>query len=468
MSKNILQKCTALIIVFFSWTTFANAGFEISEIMYDLDGTDTNREWIEVQNTGTEATDLSKWFFFSDNSKHALAPQGESLVPAGGYAVITQNATNFRADWPNFSGLIFDSSWTGFNNDGEEIALKDPDLNIVSPVAFTSNQGGAGNGDSLQKVSGSWKGGLPTPGVVNQGGSGGGGDEGNSTPAPSTPTAPPIKKKEIEVPKITTSIVSQNTAFAGIPFKITMKTEGYGKEPLKMGRFAWNFGDGMTKNEREHFPFDYVYQYPGEYVITLSYYRVYDGTAVDATDRLTVKVLPSEVFISSVGKDSDPYVEIENRSKIEVDISYWTLSGFIHSFTIPQGTIILPNQKIRFSSKATYFDNIDIQSIVLKSSIGEIASTYPTTAIKTTSTYNNQVSYKNSSKPTTPAVINLDDLGASANNARGLDLSDNTLAWVGLVGVIIVGLITTILIRRRNTNEYIGKDIRASDMTIME
>ena len=42
---------------------------KITEIMYDLEGTDTDREWIEVHNeTGTEI-DLTGWKFY-DGSNH--------------------------------------------------------------------------------------------------------------------------------------------------------------------------------------------------------------------------------------------------------------------------------------------------------------------------------------------------------------------------------------------------------------
>ena|GEM_PF-5313811 len=144
-----------------------SADFEITEIMYDLEGTDTNREWIEVKNIGEQTIDFSKWFLFTDNTKHTLVPQGETNIIKGEYAVVVQNVLQFKKDWPNYQGLIFDSSWTGLKNSGEVISLKDPDLNIESPINFSSNQGGAGDGYSIQKINGNWVGSKPTPGKEN-------------------------------------------------------------------------------------------------------------------------------------------------------------------------------------------------------------------------------------------------------------------------------------------------------------
>jgi len=144
-----------------------SADFEISEIMYDLDGTDTNREWIEVKNNGSETEDLSNWYLFSDNTKHTITTVGLASISSGEYVVIVQNISQFKSDWPNYQGLIFDSSWTGFKNSGDSISLKDPDLNIESPINFSSNQGGSGDGYSIQKINGNWVGSEPTPGKEN-------------------------------------------------------------------------------------------------------------------------------------------------------------------------------------------------------------------------------------------------------------------------------------------------------------
>ena len=53
----------------------ASTGFEISEIMYDPSGTDTNREWIEVHNAGSESVDLAGHFLLTDGllSSQALS-----------------------------------------------------------------------------------------------------------------------------------------------------------------------------------------------------------------------------------------------------------------------------------------------------------------------------------------------------------------------------------------------------------
>ena len=40
------------------------AGAAISEIMYDLPGADTGREWVEVQNTSSEEVSFLKWKLF--------------------------------------------------------------------------------------------------------------------------------------------------------------------------------------------------------------------------------------------------------------------------------------------------------------------------------------------------------------------------------------------------------------------
>lgn len=460
-------------IVFFVLPLSVFANFEITEIMYDLEGTDTNREWVEVKNTASEPADLSKWFFFSDNSKHALTPQGVSSVPAGGFAVITQNATNFQADWPNYSGLIFDSSWTGFNNEtGETISMKDPALNEVSIVTFSSSMGGAGDGNSLQKIGGSWSGASPTPGTENKSSSSNSGADNTVIIASSGSNTSTLsvtsKPKETEVPKMTTNIISKNTVFAGIPFKIDSNTIGYKKEILKVGTLVWNFGDGMSRNTSEHLPFEYSYQYPGEYVLTLSYF--YPNNKVpDATDRMIIKVVEPGVVISSIGKNGDPYIEIENQSNVEVDLSGWVIRGANSYFYIPPGTIILPSKSVRFSSRVTGFSGSDVTYVNILSTSGEVVASYPTAKIATY-TNNSSATYRSkaSVEPIqSSSVINLDDLGASAIKS-GSNISTSKYAVFGLVAVIAIGLLSVYFARKKDTVDDVEKQIRAQDMTIIE
>lgn len=469
MSNKIKLIWTTFIIVLFTLPSFVFAGFEITEIMYDLDGTDTNREWIEVKNTGSEPSDLSKWFFFSDNSKHALAPQGAPSVPAGGYAVITQNATNFQADWPNYSGLIFDSSWTGFNNEsGETISMKDPSLTEVSIVSFDSSMGGAGDGNSIQKVGTSWVGATPTPGLENKASSGGGDEEEDDDGGSSSNNPVVVKQKEVEIPKMVTNIISKNTVFAGVPFIIDSNTIGYKKETLKVGRLVWNFGDGMSKQTSEHLPFEYLYQYPGEYVMTLSYYYPNDNI-VDATDRVIFKVVVPGVTISSVGKSGDPYVEIDNKSGVEVDLSLWVINSANSSFRIPEGTIILPSKSIRLSGRVTGFSLSDLSYVNITSTSGEVISSYPTAKATTYTNTSSNYKPKVSTNPEESSrVINLEDLSASVGNS-GARISNSTYAWLGLVGVIFIGLLAVYFSKRKDTQvDDIDKQISASDMTIIE
>lgn len=469
MLRQILKIYITLAIVFFSLTNVVSAGFEITEIMYDLDGTDTNREWVEVKNTGGESADLSSWYLFSDNTKHALAPQAGSSIPAGGYAVIVQNSSNFTADYPGFSGLIFDSSWTGFNNESETIALKDPGLNIVSEISFTSSMGGAGNGDSLQKISGSFEGATPTPGSENKSGS-----SVDSQDEDSQEETAIIKKKEVEIPKIKTKIITKSTIVAGVPLKIDSLTEGYEKERIQIGKFVWNFGDGMMRQDNETKPFEYVYAYPGEYVLNLSYYQYnFFNPIPDATDRIIIRVLPREVSISSVGSDTDPFVEIENKSSLEIDLSGWYIKGSVNTFYIPQGTYILPNKKLKFSPKVTLFRGEDLKSITILNQTGETFATYPISvkSVQYSASPQNVVSSNiNNPKPVIPpsAIIDLDNLGAEAKGASD-SISTSTLAWSGFILLIILSSLAVFFLNKKNTQSKENEtDTNADDMLIME
>src|SRR3989344_6229310 len=84
----------------------SSAQVQINEVMYDLSGTDTDREWIEIYNSGSGTVDLSSWKFFEGNTNHALnnASGGTSLA-AGSYAIIADDSAQFLLDWPSFSGV---------------------------------------------------------------------------------------------------------------------------------------------------------------------------------------------------------------------------------------------------------------------------------------------------------------------------------------------------------------------------
>ena len=69
----------------------------ISEIMYDVPGTDAGYEWVEVHNTSDAAIDMANWRFLENDVRHALSLEAgaSSMVMPGEYAVIASNSANF-------------------------------------------------------------------------------------------------------------------------------------------------------------------------------------------------------------------------------------------------------------------------------------------------------------------------------------------------------------------------------------
>jgi hypothetical protein len=493
MKKYIICISASIISIFFLRAPFVYAGFEITEFMYDLDGTDTDREWVEVRNTGSEAEDLSAWFLFAGNAKHVLVPEDSSHVDPGGYAIIAQNIHGFKTDWPSFNGLLFDSSWTGLNNEQGNVALKDPDLNILSSVNYTKDLGGSGDGNSLQKSNSLFLAAIPTPGKENNTSSEA---ENKSSPNSSlddqtenqnsshTNTPAVVSKKEIQTPKTTVTITAKKTAVAGIPFALEAIVSGYNKEYSSYGKFVWNFGDGMTKEEKGLQKLSHVYQYPGEYVLDLSYYENYYADSLTSEDQVTLIVIPSDVSISSVGDITDPFVEVQNNSSYEIPLSGWIIKGMVHFFVLPQNTILLSKKKLKISSRLTLFDSNDLRSVILKNQNGEAISTYtPSSVIKTTMSSSpkgivKSVSVSSKQKVSSKEAIKSDSkepIDLTKDTSRAQEQVKNEFSfmpWVGLGGIIILGVSGALFLGRHKPadNEEVvdNEEIHIDEIEIMD
>lgn len=157
-----------LLFLFFGAKPVFASSVVINEIMYDLEGSDSHREWIELLNTGTDV-DLTNWRFEESGTQHALIlKQGNAVVSNERYAMIVDDYTQFLQDHPGFSGTVFDSSFS-LSNTGENLKLRDAaNGNIIDEVNYTSALGAAGDGNSLQRKSdGNWIAAFPTLGSQN-------------------------------------------------------------------------------------------------------------------------------------------------------------------------------------------------------------------------------------------------------------------------------------------------------------
>jgi hypothetical protein len=462
-------------IALFSCANFASAGLEITEIMYNPES-GSAYEWVEIFNNSSNSIDLNKYRFFHGEESSGpitLKSGTTAILQPSQYAIIAKSLTNGYG-WLNFSGSIFSAGTLSLPDSGDNnyIAISDSNKIILNDVYYDILSGGSKiSKSSLSKINGDWQSGIPTPGEENQSLN----NEKTNTDEEDSSEETVISKEEpeLEILKITTKIISLKMVTAGIPFSINSLTTSNRGLTYAVGRFVWNFGDGMISEVNKVNPFDYVYVYPGEYVLTLSYFDSVFSEVADATNRVTIKVIPSEIYISSVGDDTDSFIEIENKSNYEIILSNWVVTGGVHYFKIPEGTTLLPNKKMKLSPKITGFVGDDIKSIIITNPSKEVIATYPIIKIqksinKNTSTY--AIAQKNvSALNKTPQVINLNDLEGSAEGAD-VSINKSTYAWIGLLVIIGLGVASFWIIKKKKntTDDYVEKKIRAEDMTIIE
>lgn len=464
-----MPKKTILFIVcaiFFSGFNLARADVVINEIMYAPEGSDVGREWIEVYNDSDAPLDLSLYKFFEDNTNHKLVvSQGDVNIEDHGYAVIVSDPVKFKIDWPNFSGSIFDSSFS-LSDTGEDLAIKDESSNIINTVTYNFSEGAKEDGNSLQLVNGSWVGATPTPGVENESSASSNVEDtsnnsnandnntnekgtaissssssSNSSNQKSTTTT-----KTIIVQKIKAEIIAKSSAHVGIPFLFQGIVLGLDGEQVHRGKYFWNFGDGdfreiKVMNADE---FSHTYFYPGDYMVIFEYYKDFYNNSPDASQKILIKVVPADVVISSVGDEKDFFIELSNNTNYEADLSNWILSSYGKSFTIPKNTIIGSKKKIIISPKITNFSVSDKNSLQLMTPMHELVFNYSSRTVPALAS----VSYKNAkgniNQPTNKiiesesAVIKNETMGLSSNVLSSGVLKENKQSYVSVIILILL------------------------------
>jgi hypothetical protein len=126
-----------------------------SEIYYNPIGDDKKHEWIEVYNNGTTEVDITKWWLIETeiNGNHTINNiTNEFVIKPGSYAIIADNANQFLEDYPNYSELIFDSSFS-LSNTGETLDLRiEKGGEAINSILYNSTWGGDNNDFSLEKI----------------------------------------------------------------------------------------------------------------------------------------------------------------------------------------------------------------------------------------------------------------------------------------------------------------------------
>lgn len=457
------------IMVFFVFgVKEADANIVINEVQIAPVG----ERFVELYNTSGAEVDLTGYYLqrkTNTSDKYSSFVTSTKLagkkIPANGLFLISKNSLDLE------SLTITESNSIQLKNSKQEIVYKiglgdsDDCGNICVP--------NPGEGESVQRINeNDWIEGEPTPGEPNQLSL-----EDDKTEDEERGIFVEKEEEVVLRSSVTTKIISPKIVFAGVPFVIDHETIGRKGEKIIFDRFVWNFGDGNFKELNPALPFEYVYFYPGDYALSLSYYKTSFSDIPEAVSRMNIKVIPSGIDIVSVGSVADPYIEIENNSNHEMVLNKWSIMGTYKTFNFPYGTTILPNKKIKLSPKITQFDFADLTSLTIMDNNGNIFAIYPKSKkISERKVNEKSVIVAKNGKDTkeekeeiktdeNEEIIDLNNFQASAHNPKK-DFGAEFI-YLSLFAVVLIGVVAVIVVKK-NKPEEAENGLSARDIKIIE
>lgn len=340
MQKNILILFLFLLIPKISFAMLIN------EIMFDAPGTDTGHEWIEVYNSTQNEIDLLNWRFFENSVAHTLdLIRGENKIPVGGYVIIASDSNLFMADYPDFSGILFDSVFSLVNT-GELLALVNSSGEKVNEITYSGDIGAKGDGNTLQLVDGVFISALATPGAQNA-------QEplienedisnDSATSSVSAHSSQESISKTKENPELSISIGRERLGSVNTSLKF--EAERFDQKNAGTTRYFWNMGDGSTKKGKE---VSHFYKHEGIYNVVVNAFSA--GKRGVARAVVHIKKPKIKLEIKEDG------LFISNLDFVELNIGDWELKSLNDSeinidFVFPEDTIISAKNSLIFDKE---------------------------------------------------------------------------------------------------------------------
>lgn len=199
----------------------------------------------------------------------------------------------------------------------------------------------------------------------------------NNTPSASSGIDSLNSSSSVLSIKPSLKIVNKNFGFVGIPLEFEARLEGVESQNM-YAKYIWNFGDGdsMEVDGFDNKKFSHTYYYPGDYLVNIEYFTNSYQANPDYVSKINLKIVPTTVVISSVGTESDFFIELKNNSSLDIDISNWVLLGNNKIFTLPKSTNLLSMKKIILPPRVTNFNHGDKNFLELLDKNGTLIFSY--------------------------------------------------------------------------------------------
>src|SRR3989338_4440026 len=159
-----------------------------------------------------------------------------------------------------------------------------------------------------------------------------------------TQTQPQKQGSFIGPPALTVRITTDERATAGAGSYFSAIAYGTEGLPLPNPRFIWNFGDGAAAEGARVF---HTFAYPGRYAVSIT--AAYNYSAGVA--RIVVEAMSAMISLEAEGDGS---LLVRNNSSKEIDVGLWALVDGGKTYTIPEDTIILAGEGVRFAASVTW------------------------------------------------------------------------------------------------------------------
>lgn len=297
----------------------------ITEFLYNGEGTDAGKEYVEVFNAGPGPIDMTAVVFSEHDRQHTLRSGiGDSVLEPGAVAIIVERPEAFLSQY-DFTGTVLDSAGFSLNNTGSILALLYRGT-VLHTVSYMKRDGADGNGKSLHVGSDDMLSARsPSPGFVS-----------------GISVVRGTDEPDVSVPDIFDT-VSEGVLFVTEPAVIFSASDTlFSVRDTGTGdalHGAWNFGDGTQVFGRD---VTHAYLYSGTYIISFQEYIDEKPTDRSAVRRRVTVFFP-EVAAERV---DDSFIRFHNGHPFTLDVSGWKLVSGLSVFVFPPGSFVSPTDSI--------------------------------------------------------------------------------------------------------------------------